>query len=158
MQWLAHHSITPKPNTALHGRHARLPHIHALLPTTYMNRSGKAVQALVQYYKIAMADVLVVHDDIDLPCGAIRIKIGGGHGGHNGLRHIIATLGNAFARIRIGIGRPSQAHLPVDQFVLQPPTPEQSTLLDAAIDAAIAQMPTLLAKDFAHAQQVLHSR
>lgn len=91
-----------------------------LIPTTFMNRSGQAVAAIANFYKIDIEEILVVHDELDLPPGVARLKQGGGHGGHNGLRDIISSLGNNnnFQRLRIGIGHPGNAKL-VSNYVLK---------------------------------------
>lgn len=75
-------------------------------PTTFMNNSGMAVQAIKEYYKLGIEDIIVIHDDIDLPFGTVKFKIGGGHGGHNGLRSIDAHIGKEYIRVRIGVGKP----------------------------------------------------
>lgn len=75
-------------------------------PTTYMNNSGEAVHAIMEYYKIPIENIIVIHDDLDLPFGTVKYKIGGGHGGHNGLRSIDAHCGKEYIRVRIGIGKP----------------------------------------------------
>jgi PTH1 family peptidyl-tRNA hydrolase len=86
-------------------------------PTTYMNNSGMAVQAIKEYYKLEMEDIIVIHDDIDLPFGTVKFKIGGGHGGHNGLRSIDAHIGKEYIRVRIGVGKP-QDKADVANYVL----------------------------------------
>ena len=86
-------------------------------PTTYMNNSGMAVQAIKEYYKLEMEDIIVIHDDIDLPFGTVKFKIGGGHGGHNGLRSIDAHIGKEYTRVRIGVGKP-QDKADVANYVL----------------------------------------
>jgi PTH1 family peptidyl-tRNA hydrolase len=93
--------------------------VRLLIPTTFMNRSGQAVSALANFFKIPLDAILVAHDELDLPAGSIRLKTGGGHGGHNGLRDIISSSGNQnnFHRLRIGIGHPGDAKL-VSNFVL----------------------------------------
>ena len=114
--------------------------VRLLIPTTYMNRSGQAVAALAGFYRIAPEAILVAHDELDLPPGVAKLKLGGGHGGHNGLRDIIAQLGNNnnFYRLRLGIGHPGVASM-VSNFVLgRAPRAEQEKL-DASIDK-----PTLL--------------
>jgi len=95
--------------------------VHLLCPATYMDHSGRAVAALMQFYRIDPAAVLVVHDEIDLSVGEARLKVGGGHGGHNGLRDIVAALGTpAFSRLRLGVGHPGQADQVVS-YVLNAP-------------------------------------
>ena len=86
-------------------------------PTTFMNNSGMAVQAIKEYYKLEMEDLIVIHDDIDLPFGTVKFKIGGGHGGHNGLRSIDAHIGKEYIRVRIGVGKP-QDKADVANYVL----------------------------------------
>lgn len=75
-------------------------------PTTYMNNSGLAVHAIMEYYKIDLEDIIVIHDDLDLPFGSVKFKVGGGHGGHNGLRSLDSHIGKEYIRVRIGIGKP----------------------------------------------------
>ena len=87
-------------------------------PQTFMNLSGRSVKGLLKHYGLAIDEALVVHDDLDLPAATLRIKTGGGHGGHNGLRNIIASCGEGFTRLKIGIGRPP-GHMPAERFVLQ---------------------------------------
>ena len=103
-----------------------------LKPTTYMNRSGRSVQAVKQFFKIDTEDIIVIHDDIDLPFGAIRLKRGGGHGGHNGLRSIDAAIGRDYLRVRIGVGKPEYKSQVAD-YVLHAFAPEETEHLDALI-------------------------
>ncbi len=107
--------------------------VHLLIPTTYMNRSGMAVQALANYYNIEPESILVAHDELDIPCGAVKLKTGGGHGGHNGLRDIIKALdGNKeFHRLRLGIDHPG-AKEKVTGHVLGKLGQSESTLLEDA--------------------------
>jgi PTH1 family peptidyl-tRNA hydrolase len=114
------------------------------LPIGFMNHSGQAVRAITQFYKIAPEALLVVHDELDLPVGRIKLKHGGGHGGHNGLRDIISQLGaDTFYRLRIGIGHPGQSRL-VHDYVLSKPLAQERQQMDAAIDRALQVMPLLL--------------
>lgn len=111
-----------------------------LKPLTYMNRSGQSVRAITAYYKIPPEEVMVAHDDLDLPLGACRIKTGGGHGGHNGLRDITAHLGTAgFARVRFGIGRP-ETKGEVLNFVLGPFARSERELVEQAFESVIPQL------------------
>lgn len=104
-----------------------------LKPTTYMNLSGEAIQAVVKFYNIPLNQILVIYDDLDLKCGDIRIRQKGSAGGHNGIRSIIDCLGSeAFHRLRIGIDR--HEVIPVVDYVLGKPTPEQKPLLESAIE------------------------
>ncbi|WP_163574803.1 aminoacyl-tRNA hydrolase [Halomonas faecis] len=132
--------------------------LHLLEPTTFMNRSGGAVAALTQFFKIAPDELLVAHDELDLPPGAARYKRGGGHGGHNGLRDIIRALGNdnSFHRLRIGIGHPGDARQ-VTNYVLGRPGKAERAAIDAAIDECQATLPLAIADDWARAMNRLHS-
>ena len=111
--------------------------VRLLVPTTFMNLSGKAVGALANFYRIKPEEILVAHDELDLPPGVAKIKQGGGHGGHNGLKDIIASLGNNnnFYRVRIGIGHPGHRDL-VASYVLGKPAPQDQEKIDAAVDEA----------------------
>ena len=132
--------------------------LRLLAPTTYMNHSGQSVSAVAGYFRIPVERILVAHDDIDLQPGDVRLKVGGGHGGHNGLRDIIAHLGSAdFARIRFGVGHPGVADDVVD-YVLERPGKDEESAIDSAIDAACEILPTILDGDLARAMQVLHTR
>ncbi len=129
-----------------------------LKPDTWMNRSGQAVARLANFYKIPLEQILVAHDDLDLPPGTVRLKRGGGHGGHNGLRDIIALLGgNGFLRLRIGIGHPGSREQ-VTPFVLgAPPEPERK-LIEEAIDCAVGEIPNLVRGELQKVMNRLHSR
>jgi PTH1 family peptidyl-tRNA hydrolase len=114
-----------------------------LLPQTYMNRSGQAVGALARFYRIPPAEILVVHDELDIPPGQLRLKFGGGLGGHNGLKDITAHLGSQdYWRLRIGIGHPGDRNEVVN-YVLKPPRPEERDEIDAAIDRALDLWPMI---------------
>jgi PTH1 family peptidyl-tRNA hydrolase len=126
-------------------------------PTGFMNCSGEAVGAIARFYKIPVENILVAHDELDLPPGTARLKRGGGHGGHNGLRDIIDHLGgNEFVRLRIGIGHPGRADLVTD-YVLGAPSRDDGQLIDEAITAALPVMPLLLAGEFEKAMHRLHT-
>ena len=99
----------------------------ALLPTTYMNRSGDAVRPVAQFFKVALEDIIVLHDELDIPAGSVRIKRGGGAGGHNGLKSI-DPMGVNYLRIRLGIGRPPNPRMDVVDHVLGDFTPEEQRL------------------------------
>lgn len=139
--------------TTYQGRDLRL-----LIPTTFMNRSGQAVGALATFFKIPPDAILVVHDELDLAPGIARLKHSGGHGGHNGLRDIIAALGNNrdFARLRIGIGHPGNA-AQVANFVLKRAPSSEQTLIDDAIDRAIGILPFAVKGDWSNAMKTLHT-
>lgn len=129
-----------------------------LKPSTFMNRSGVSVQALANFYKLTPEQILVVHDELDLPAGVARYKKGGGHGGQNGLRDIISKLGNNkdFHRLRIGIGHPGDKSR-VTGHVLGKPTASELQSIQAAIDEAIRTLPDALDGDLAKAMNRLHS-
>ena len=125
-----------------------------------MNDSGRAVNALVQFYKIPADAILVVHDELDIAPGDIRLKKGGGHGGHNGVRSIAQHLSTAdFWRLRLGIGHPRTLGLAqeVADFVLHRPSANEQALIQAAIDRSLQAMPDILNGRFDKAQLALHS-
>ena len=129
-----------------------------LKPTTFMNLSGKAVAALANYYKISPAEILVIHDELDLPAGSMKLKLGGGHGGHNGLKDIHAALGTAnYWRMRIGIGHPGERNEVVN-FVLKPPLKDEQTAIDESIFESTKVLDLLLAGDFESAMLKLHTK
>ena len=129
-----------------------------LLPQTFMNRCGLSVRALTQFYRIEPAEMLVMHDELDLPPGHLRLKFGGGLGGHNGLKDITAHLGTQdYWRLRIGIGHPGDRNEVID-YVLKPPRKEDRGEIDAALDRALLAWPTLARGDFAAATQRINSK
>lgn len=119
--------------------------IRFLVPTTFMNLSGKAVGALATFYRIQPEQILIAHDELDLPPGTVKIKLGGGNGGHNGLRDSIAQLSNNknFYRLRVGIGHPGDKNL-VSAYVLSKPSPTDLTLIDKALEEATDCVEVLL--------------
>ena len=132
--------------------------VRLLIPTTFMNRSGKAVAAMASFFKITPEDILVAHDELDIPAGTARFKRGGGHGGHNGLRDIVPALANNkdFFRLRVGIGHPGHASK-VTGYVLGSPSQVDRDRIEASIDEAIAALPLLLDGDDTKAMTRLHS-
>ena len=129
-----------------------------LKPSTFMNRSGQAVAALAQFYKIKPEEILVVHDELDIPCGRIKFKLGGGNGGHNGLKDIQARLGTPdFYRLRLGIDHPGDRNLVVG-YVLNKPSPEHRQQIDEAINKSLKAVPILLAGEWEEAVRFLHSK
>jgi PTH1 family peptidyl-tRNA hydrolase len=126
-------------------------------PQTYMNRSGAAVQAVAGFYRIAPAQMLVAHDEIDLPPGVVRLKQAGGHGGHNGVRDVIAQLGADFWRLRIGVGHPGSKEQVIDAVLDRASAVEQQ-LIDAALARAYAALPELLRGDAQKVMKMLHTR
>ena len=144
---------------ALTGRATLNGHdVRLLIPTTFMNISGQAVAPFAHFFKIPVDRILVAHDELDLPPGVAKLKQGGGHGGHNGLRDIISKLGNDknFARLRIGIGHPDSAEK-VSGFVLSKAPAKEQQLIDDAIDEALRSLPDLLGGDANKAMNRLHS-
>lgn len=132
--------------------------VRLLKPLTFMNNSGAAVAPLLHFYKIAPANTLIIYDDLDLPVGAVRLKKGGGHGGHNGLRSIVQHSGSKdFLRLRIGIGHPGSADQ-VSSYVLGRPSPDDKRLLAEVIDQSLAEMPAIIAGDIDAVMQRLHTK
>jgi PTH1 family peptidyl-tRNA hydrolase len=143
-----------------HGEVCRVPldgrEIVLLKPLTYMNRSGRSVRALLDYLKVPAGELLVVHDELDLPAGTARFKLGGGHGGHNGLRDTITHCGPDFWRLRLGIGHPGDKSQVID-YVLQRATPVDEQALLQAIDAALQALPVFVREGSEKAMHALHS-
>ncbi len=120
----------------------------AMKPHTFMNKSGQAVGVIAGFYKIKPDEILVVHDELELPVGQVRMKFGGGHAGHNGLRDIIARIGSAdFYRLRIGIGRPQVGS--VADYVLSKPSLEEQQDMDCLSESVLAEVNSLLMADIA---------
>lgn len=160
---LADHYRQPLVNTPKYfGDSARINidgnDIRLLVPNTYMNRSGQAVGAIAQFFKIPTEAILVMHDELDLPPGKIRLKTGGGHGGHNGLRDIISALGNNrdFGRLRIGIGHPGNAKL-VSNYVLQKAPSAERELTENASNKALKLIEGIVSGDWGRTMKDLHT-
>lgn len=132
--------------------------VHLLLPSTFMNCSGQSVSLLTKFFKLSPEQLLVAHDELDIPPGQARFKQGGGHGGHNGLRDIISALGNnrSFHRLRIGIGHPGDASRVVN-YVLGSPGKSERIAIDSAVEAAVDALPLALSGDWAKAMNRLHA-
>lgn len=129
-----------------------------LKPLTFMNRSGASVGAYARFFKIPVENILVAHDELDLPPGSCRLKRGGGHGGHNGLRDIAQVMGSRdFLRLRVGIGHPGAAPL-VTNYVLGRPSPDDRAAILRALDDAADVMPLVLGGQMDKAMQQLHTR
>ncbi len=128
-----------------------------LKPTTYMNRSGLSIRQLSEFYKIAANDILVAHDELDLPVGTVRLKHGGGHGGHNGLRDTIAHIGESFWRLRLGIGHPGNKTDVIDYVLTRAPRSEEDLIMEA-VKLAVDCIPLLLEQGAERAMTKLHSR
>jgi len=150
-----------RPDRKYHGLYAKAHwqglDLHLLIPTTFMNRSGRAIKALADFYKIAPQQILVAHDELDLPPGTAKLKKGGGHGGHNGLRDTIANLGsNEFQRLRLGIGHPGDASQ-VTPYVLGRLGKQESRDLEAVIDETLRVLPDAAGNRLSAAMNRLHS-
>lgn len=117
--------------------------VRLLLPSTFMNRSGQSVAPFVKFYQIPVNQILIAHDELDMPAGHIRLKSGGGHGGHNGLRDIVPHIGADFHRLRIGIGHPGSREKVTSHVLGKAPAPEQH-LFDIAIEQALMQTHLLV--------------
>jgi PTH1 family peptidyl-tRNA hydrolase len=128
-----------------------------LKPTTYMNRSGLSVRQLSDFYKVPAEEILVAHDEMDLPIGGLRLKFAGGHGGHNGLRDIIAHMGENFWRLRIGVGHPGNKADVIDYVLTRAPHAEEELILSAVANAA-DNMSLLLEQGAERVMTKLHSR
>jgi PTH1 family peptidyl-tRNA hydrolase len=135
--------------------------VRLMKPGTFMNRSGQSVRKVLDYYNLPVEQLLVVHDELDLPPGVARLKKGGGHGGHNGLRDIVATCGPDFLRLRLGIGHPGHKDLVTDYVLHAPGKDERGQILDA-MGAAISAVELLAQAESGQAgldraMQLLHS-
>ncbi len=117
---------------SFHGKLYRVTNTLFLKPTTYMNLSGQSVQTVKQFFKIELEDIIVIHDDIDLPFGAVRFKRGGGHGGHNGLKSLDMHIGKEYLRVRIGVGKPEHKSQVAD-YVLHNFSSSENIMLDILI-------------------------
>lgn len=155
------HGAQFKVESRFHGQCCRIcvggAECWLLKPTTFMNRSGQSVSSLANYFKIPLEEILVAHDELDLAPGAVRLKQGGGHAGHNGLRDIISAMGGRdFWRLRIGIDHPGSARQVVD-YVLGRPARDDADAIGGAIDAAEMALPEILAGEFQRVMHRLHS-
>jgi PTH1 family peptidyl-tRNA hydrolase len=152
---------TLRPEKKYHGLYARIQwqglDLHLLNPTTFMNRSGLAIKALADFFKIAPEQILVAHDELDLPPGTAKLKKGGGHGGHNGLRDAIAHLSTRdFQRLRIGIGHPGDSRQ-VTGYVLGRLGKQETEQLNAVIDEILRVLPDAASGKLSAAMNRLHS-
>ncbi|WP_026469867.1 aminoacyl-tRNA hydrolase [Alkanindiges illinoisensis] len=130
--------------------------VRLLLPTTFMNRSGQSVAPFVKFFQIPVQQILIAHDELDMPAGTIRLKTGGGHGGHNGLRDIVPHIGADFHRLRIGIGHPGSREKVTGHVLGKAPQAEQN-LLDQAIEQALQQTHLLVNGDVSKAMNQLNA-
>jgi PTH1 family peptidyl-tRNA hydrolase len=152
--------VALKTESRFHGRAGRIA-AHGkdcwlLLPQTYMNDSGRSVAALAGFYKIAPEEILVVHDELDLPPGAVRLKKGGGVAGHNGLKDVARHLGPEFWRLRLGIGHPGE-RAEVVNYVLRPPREEETRLISDAVERSLQVWPLIFAGEMEKAMHRLHT-
>ena len=155
------HGAQFRAHSRYHGEVARVEvggrSLTLLKPQTYMNRSGISVRSLVDYAKAPVNEVLVVHDELDLPPGTARLKFGGGHGGHNGLRDTITHCGADFWRLRVGIGHPGDRDQVID-YVLQRAAPADEEAIVASIGASLEVLPTFLRDGAEKAMKLLHTQ
>ncbi|EAS41424.1 aminoacyl-tRNA hydrolase [Photobacterium profundum] len=156
------HNVTLREESKYFGVTGRITtngqDLRLLIPTTYMNLSGKSVAALANFFQIKPEEILIAHDELDLPPGVAKFKKGGGHGGHNGLRDTISKMGNnkEFYRLRVGIGHPGDKNK-VANFVLGKAPVKEQECIDAAVDEAVRCMDILLNDGLNKAQNRLHS-
>ncbi|MDH5544726.1 MAG: aminoacyl-tRNA hydrolase [Gammaproteobacteria bacterium] len=156
------HGVSFKPESKFFGELAQFnaqgEKIFLLKPTTFMNRSGQSVAAVATFYKLPLCAMLIAHDELDFEPGIVRLKLGGGHGGHNGLRDIIARMGNnkEFLRLRIGVGHPGHREQVTGHVLGRTPQGERE-LIDRSLDDAIRVLPELVAGEIQKATNKLHS-
>lgn len=156
------HNVILKNDTKFYGLTGRIivngQDLRLLIPTTFMNLSGKAISALAKFYQILPEEIMVAHDELDLPPGIAKFKKGGGHGGHNGLRDTISKLSNnkEFYRLRIGIGHPGHKDR-VSGYVLGKAPAKEQECLDAVVDESVRSLDILLKDGLAKAQNRLHT-
>ena len=153
-------SLQPERGYFGNAARANTPHgpVWLLEPMTYMNLSGKAVAALARFFKIAPGEILVAHDELDLPPGQVKLKLGGSHAGHNGLRDIHAQLGSAdYWRLRLGIGHPG-VKAEVVHYVLRKPSPEHRVAIENGITQSLSALDLMLAGEMERAMMKLHAK
>ena len=157
--WASKNKASLSPSARHNGISGKCPNgVSFLKPTTYMNLSGQSVASYANYYGLEAKKILVAHDDLDLSAGCVRLKYGGGHGGHNGLRSITQSLGSdAYYRVRIGIGRPESGR-DVSSFVLGKPSSKERLIISSRIDDVLALSDEILSGSFESAMNVLNRR
>jgi len=160
-QLVSQYNLTLKNESKFLGEVAKFNspsgNIWLLKPMTFMNRSGQSIARLAQFYKIKPEQILIVHDELDLPPGSVKLKQSGGHGGHNGLRDSIAQLGKNFYRLRLGIGHPGNKEQVVG-FVLGKTPQSDKQLIESAIDKSIDSIELILQGDMQKAMNQLHAK
>jgi peptidyl-tRNA hydrolase, PTH1 family len=164
--WLINHLAEKENQTwqyssKFHGNYCKIKrndhNVILFNPDTFMNCSGQAVLAIAHFYRILPQQILIAHDELDFPSGKIRLKSGGGHGGHNGLRDTVNKLGSSdFMRIRIGIGHPGNKHQ-VSDYVLKKPSSDDLILIDQSLEKALSVIDLLIAGKVEKAFLTLHS-
>lgn len=160
------YGVTLSPDSKFQGLTARAKvnggDVWLLQPMTYMNRSGGSIAALAHFYKINPQDIIVLHDELDIPAGTAKLKLGGSSGGHNGLKDTQAKLGtDKFWRLRIGIDHPRNSSIPLQpvvDYVLKAPKQSERSLIEQAMEKAQDVMPDWLESRFEKAMMVLHQR
>ena len=157
--WASKNKAPLSPSARHSGILGKCPNgVTFLKPTTFMNLSGQSVASYANYYGLEAKKILVAHDDLDLSAGCVRLKYGGGHGGHNGLRSITQSLGSdAYYRVRIGIGRPEPGR-DVSSFVLGKPSSKERLIISSRIDDVLALSDEILSGSFESAMNVLNRR
>jgi len=157
---VSRHDVRLKPERRYNAEVGRVTIAGATLwlmkPMGYMNRSGQSVRSLSEYFQIPSGEMLVVHDDLDLPAGVARLKKGGGAGGHNGVKDVIAHLGEDFWRIRVGIGHPGHRDHVIDH-VLERASAVEERLMREAIELAVAEFPRLVTEGAEKMMNRLHT-
>jgi PTH1 family peptidyl-tRNA hydrolase len=158
-EWVLKRNVGLKPSQRYLGVAGKTTDgLNFLKPTTYMNLSGQSVAAYAKYFSIKPTEILVAHDDLDLDVGSVRLKYGGGHAGHNGLKSITQSLGSdSYCRIRIGIGRPERGHN-VSSFVLGKPKPAERSKIVSRIDDILAISDDIVSGSFEDAMNTLNRR
>lgn len=156
------HGISLKNESKFHGEAAKGfidgQEVWLLKPMTFMNKSGQGIAALARFYKIDAENILIAHDELDLPPGTVRLKKGGGHGGHNGLRDTVAQLGSKeFQRLRLGIGHPGHSSQ-VSGYVLGKAPSDEQIEIERAVDKALDELSLILSGDLQKAMNRLHSQ
>ena len=150
-----------KPESRFHGVACRIrvagSECWLLKPSTFMNRSGQSVSSLARYYKIPVENILVAHDELDLPAGELRLKKGGGHAGHNGLRDIMSAMDGGFYRLRVGIDHPGDRNR-VSDYVLSRPSRADHESICVGLERAADSIPLILLGEFQKAMNTLHSK
>ncbi len=153
-----HHASMFKSESRLLGSAAQVSLAERKLllvkPSTFMNESGESIRRFLHYYKFDLSHLCVIHDDLDLQYGSSKIKFDGGHGGHNGLRHVIDVCGSAFLRIRIGIGHPERQD--ATDYVLSKPTLEEAVSINSALNTALESVDIMLHQSVAKAMDLLN--